>query len=334
VASSPFLAVDVDGLVREFGNARSRVRAVDGLDLEVHTGEIYGFLGPNGAGKTTLVRILTTLLRPTDGTARVAGHDVVREADAVRRSIGVALQEAAIDPLMTGRELLRMQGALHGLRGAEARERATGLLTRVGLTEAGDRRVGGYSGGMRRRLDLALALVHRPAVLFLDEPTTGLDPTSRAALWREVRSLNDEGTTVFLTTQYLEEAEELADRVGIIARGRLEAEGTPQALKEHVGEPTLHVDLEDAELAGAAREALAGVGELLAPDERLPGRVALRVRAGSRAIAPVVRVLDERGIAVGSVEVESPTLDDVFAAVTGSRLEGAAEATTDDVAVA
>jgi ABC-2 type transport system ATP-binding protein len=334
VASSPFLAVDVDGLVREFGSARSRVRAVDGLDLEVHTGEIYGFLGPNGAGKTTLVRILTTLLRPTDGTARVAGHDVVREADAVRRSIGVALQEAAIDPLMTGRELLRMQGALHGLRGAEARERATGLLARVGLTEAGDRRVGGYSGGMRRRLDLALALVHRPAVLFLDEPTTGLDPTSRAALWREVRSLNDEGTTVFLTTQYLEEAEELADRVGIIARGRLEAEGTPQALKEHVGEPTLHVDLEAPEMAGAARAALAGLGELLPPDAREPARVALRVRTGSRAIAPVVRVLDERGIAVGSVEVESPTLDDVFAAVTGSRLEGAAEATPDDVAVA
>ena len=157
----------------------------------------------------------------------MAGHDVVREADAVRRAIGVALQEAAIDPLMTGRELLRMQGALHGLRGATARERARQLLDRVGLTEAADRRVGGYSGGMRRRLDLALALVHRPQVLFLDEPTTGLDPTSRAALWREVRALNDEGTTVFLTTQYLEEAEQLADRVGIIAAGPLVAEGTP-----------------------------------------------------------------------------------------------------------
>jgi ABC-2 type transport system ATP-binding protein len=203
-------AVEVAALIRDFGTPRSPIRAVDNLDLTVHTGEIYGFLGPNGAGKTTLVRILTTLLRPTSGSALVAGHDVVREADAVRRSIGVALQEAAIDPLMTGRELLRMQGALHGLRGAPARERATSLLERVGLTDAGDRRVGGYSGGMRRRLDLALALVHRPVVLFLDEPTTGLDPTSRAALWREVRALNDEGTTVFLTTQYLEEAEQLA----------------------------------------------------------------------------------------------------------------------------
>jgi ABC-type Na+ transport system ATPase subunit NatA len=197
-------AVEVRELVREF---KGGIRAVDGLDLEVMPGEIYGFLGPNGAGKTTSVRILTTLLRPTAGSARVAGHDVVAHADAVRRSIGVALQEAAIDPLMTGRELLRMQGALHGLRGPAARARAGELLERVGLTQAADRRVGGYSGGMRRRLDLALALVHRPLVVFLDEPTTGLDPTSRGALWREVRSLNDDGTTVFLTTQYLEEAE-------------------------------------------------------------------------------------------------------------------------------
>ena len=208
-------------------SSRAGIRAVDGLDLAVAAGEIYGFLGPNGAGKTTSVRILTTLLRPTAGVARVAGHDVVGAADAVRREIGVALQEAAIDPLMTGRELLRMQGALHGLRGPAARARAAELLERVGLTQAGDRRVGGYSGGMRRRLDLALALVHRPRVLFLDEPTTGLDPTSRGALWREVRALNDDGTTVFLTTQYLEEAEQLADRVGIIAAGRLVAEGTP-----------------------------------------------------------------------------------------------------------
>src|SRR5215218_1268395 len=255
-------AVEVRDLVREF---KGGIRAVDGLDLEVGLGEIYGFLGPNGAGKTTCVRILTTLLRPTAGTARVAGHDVVSDADAVRRSIGVALQEAAIDPLMTGRELLRMQGALHGLRGPAARERAADLLERVGLTQAADRRVGGYSGGMRRRLDLALALVHRPQVLFLDEPTTGLDPTSRAALWREVRALNDEGTTVFLTTQYLEEAEQLADRVGIIASGRLVAEGTPSALKARVGQPTLHVELVDAEDAGRAHDALAPLGELEPP---------------------------------------------------------------------
>jgi ABC-2 type transport system ATP-binding protein len=314
-------AVEVDGLVREF---KGGIRAVDGLDLQVRDGEIYGFLGPNGAGKTTVVRILTTLLRPTAGRAFVGGHDVVSDGDAVRRAIGVALQEAAIDPLMTGRELLRMQGALHGLRGPEAQARASELLERVGLTEAADRRVGGYSGGMRRRLDLALALVHRPHVLFLDEPTTGLDPTSRMALWREVRALHDDGTTVFLTTQYLEEAEQLAGRVGIIARGSLVAEGAPESLKSRVGEPTVHVELADPESAGRAREALAGLGTLERPSPRAPARVALRTAAGKAAIAPVVRALDEHGVAVESVEVETPTLDDVFMAVTGSHLEGAA----------
>ena len=316
-------AVEVEQLVREF---KGGIRAVDGLDLEVHDGEIYGFLVPNGAGKTTVVRILTTLLRPTAGRARVAGHDVVSDGDAVRRSIGVALQEAAIDPLMTGRELLRMQGALHGLQGAEARERAVQLLDRVGLTDAGDRRVGGYSGGMRRRLDLALALVHRPHVLFLDEPTTGLDPTSRAALWREVRSLHDDGTTVFLTTQYLEEAEQLADRVGIINRGNLVAEGTPQSLKDRVGEPTVHVEMTDPDDAGRACEALSGLGTVERPTERRPTRIGVRTAAGHAAIAPVVRVLDEAGVKVEFVEVESPSLDDVFMAVTGSHLEGAATA--------
>jgi ABC-2 type transport system ATP-binding protein len=315
-------AVEVRGLVREF---KGGIRAVDGLDLEVRDGEIYGFLGPNGAGKTTVVRILTTLLRPTDGTARVAGHDVVKEGDAVRRAIGVALQEAAIDPLMTGRELLRMQGALHGLKTRAARERAGQLLARVGLTEAGDRRVGGYSGGMRRRLDLALALVHRPHVLFLDEPTTGLDPTSRAALWREVRALHEEGTTVFLTTQYLEEAEQLADRVGIIARGNLVAEGTPESLKARVGQPTVHVELADPGSALAAREALAGLGTLEPGNESAPCRVALRTPDGRAAIGPVIRALDEHGVTVEFVEVETPTLDDVFVAVTGAHLEGAGE---------
>jgi len=310
----------VRDLVRSF---RGGIRAVDGLDLVVAPGEVYGFLGPNGAGKTTTVRILTTLLRPTSGSASVAGHDVMTDADAVRRSIGVALQEAAIDPLMTGRELLRMQGALHGLRGTEAKRRAATLLERVGLVEAADRRVGGYSGGMRRRLDLGLALVHRPAVLFLDEPTTGLDPTSRAALWREVRALNDEGTTVFLTTQYLEEVEQLAHRVGIIARGTLVAEGTPAALKSRVGEPTLRIELADPNDRDGARRALAGLGT---PEPSAPGalaQVALRVAAGHGAIAPAVRALDAQGIEVASVELESPTLDDVFLAVTGSDLEGA-----------
>ena len=323
-AASDTPAVAVRDVVREYAAKPEPIRAVDGLDLEVTAGEIYGFLGPNGAGKTTLVRILTTLLRPTSGSAFVAGYDVVAEADAVRRSIGVALQEAAIDPLMTGRELLEMQGALHGLRRKEARARAVSLLERVGLTQAADRRVGGYSGGMRRRLDLALALVHRPEVLFLDEPTTGLDPTSRAALWGEVRSLNDEGTTVFLTTQYLEEAEQLADRVGIIARGRLVAENTPDALKARVGEPTLHVELADAASAPRAREALAGLGALEAPNEATPTRVAVRTPGGKADIAPAIRALDEHGVVIESVEVETPTLDDVFMAVTGSHLEGAA----------
>jgi ABC-2 type transport system ATP-binding protein len=311
----------VRGLVREF---KGGIRAVDGLDLEVQEGEIYGFLGPNGAGKTTVVRILTTLLRPTAGHASVAGHDVVHDGDAVRRAIGVALQEAAIDPLMTGRELLRMQGALHGLRAAEAKRRAAELLDRVGLTEAGDRRVGGYSGGMRRRLDLALALVHRPQVLFLDEPTTGLDPTSRVALWREVRALHAEGTTVFLTTQYLEEAEQLAGRVGIIARGSLVAEGTPESLKARVGQPTVHVEVADPESAERAREALADLGAVEPPNPAAPARVAVRTAAGKAAIAPIIRALDEHEVAVESVEVETPTLDDVFMAVTGSHLEGAA----------
>jgi ABC-2 type transport system ATP-binding protein len=321
-------AVHVEQLIREF---KGGIRAVDCLDLEVKPREIYAFLGPNGAGKTTTVRILTTLLRPTAGKAQVAGYDVVKQADAVRRTIGVALQEAAIDPLMTGRELLQMQSALHGLRRDVARQREGELLERVGLVEAADRRVGGYSGGMRRRLDLALALVHRPQVLFLDEPTTGLDVTSRTALWREVRALNDDGTTVFLTTQYLEEAEHLADRVGIIARGALVAEGTPDDLKQAVGEPIVHVELADPESAGPARDALSGLGSLDPQNPATPTRVALRTSAGKGAIAPVVRALDDHHVEVASVEVESPSLDDVFMAVTGTHLEG--DAVEDDAAL-
>src|SRR3954465_15884147 len=225
--------IEVEGLVRVF---KKGPRAVDGIDLEVAPGEIYGFLGPNGAGKSTTVLMLTTLLPPTAGTARVAGHDVVEEGPAVRRAIGAALQEAALDPFLTGREHMRLQAGLHGFRKSERDRRANELLERVGLSEAADRKVGGYSGGMKRRLDLGLALVHRPRILFLDEPTTGLDPQSRTALWEEFERLaKDEGTTVFLTTQYLEEADVLADRVGIIDRGHIVAEGTPQALKEEVG---------------------------------------------------------------------------------------------------
>ncbi|HEU4655987.1 MAG TPA: ATP-binding cassette domain-containing protein, partial [Capillimicrobium sp.] len=296
----------VEALARAY---RGGVRAVDGIDLRVEPGEIYGFLGPNGAGKSTTVLMLTTLLPPSGGTARVAGHDIRREGAAVRRAIGAALQEAALDPLLTGREHLRLQTALHGIPKADRARRAGELLERVGLLGAADRRVGGYSGGMKRRLDLALALVHRPRVLFLDEPTTGLDPTSRGALWREVRALNEDGTTVFLTTQYLEEAEQLAGRVGIIARGSLVAEGTPAELKRRVGEPTLHVDLSDPDDVPAAREALSRIGELTACDG--PARVAIRVAEGRAAIPPVIRALDELDIAVESLELESPTLDDV-----------------------
>ena len=230
-------AIEAEGLVRVF---KKGPRAVDGIDLVVAPGEIYGFLGPNGAGKSTTVLMLTTLLPPTAGTARVAGFDVVRQGPQVRASIGAALQEAALDPLLTGREHLRLQASLQALPRELRKPRADELLERVGLTEAADRKVNGYSGGMKRRLDLALALVHSPRILFLDEPTTGLDIQSRTALWEEVARLaRDEGVTVFLTTQYLEEADVLADRVGIIDHGHIVAEGTPDELKASVGRPTV-----------------------------------------------------------------------------------------------
>ena len=307
-------AIEVAGLERAFGE----VLAVQGIDLEVPEGGIYGFLGPNGAGKTTTVRMLTTLLLPTGGQASVAGHDIVAEARQVRASIGVALQEAALDPLMTGRELIRLQATLQGLPPAAGRKRADDLLERVGLTYAADRRVGTYSGGMQRRLDLAAALVHEPRVLFLDEPTTGLDPVSRKTIWEEVQALNDDGTTVFLTTQYLEEADRLADNVGIIDNGRLVAEGTPEALKSEVGHP--HVELLVGE--GAVPEAervCAELGKLLPPKDGK--RVLLEVEHGSADIPRVVRALDEAGIAVESLELVRPTLDDVFVDKTGYHLE-------------
>ncbi len=305
-------AIVVEGLERAFGD----VLAVQGVDLEVGEGKIYGFLGPNGAGKTTTVRMLTTLLLPTGGQARVAGHDVVKEARAVRASIGVALQEAALDPLMTGRELIRLQATLQGLPTEEGKRRADDLLERVDLAAAADRRVGTYSGGMQRRLDLAAALVHEPRVLFLDEPTTGLDPVSRKTIWEEVRELNDEGTTVFLTTQYLEEADQLADNVGIIDNGKIVAEGTPTALKAEVGNP--HIQLAIA--AGSAAEAeeiLARIGKVLPPRD---GKVLVEVERGAAEIPHVVRALDEAGIEVDALELVHPTLDDVFVEKTGYHL--------------
>jgi ABC-2 type transport system ATP-binding protein len=307
-------AIEAQGLERTFAG---EIRAVAGVDLEVAEGAIYAFLGPNGAGKTTTVRMLTTLLRPTAGSATVAGHDVVAEAAAVRRAIGVALQEAALDPLMTGRELIRLQATLHGLPRNEGRRRADALLRRVDLVDAADRQIGTYSGGMRRRLDLASALVHEPPVLFLDEPTTGLDPVSRRAIWQEVSNLNREGTTVFLTTQYLEEADQLAGRVGIIDSGRIVAEDTPARLKAQIGSPHLELTLTDG-MADRAEEIVARFGTPLPRRDQV---VLVELERGAAEIAPVVRALDDAGIAVESLDLVEPSLDDVFLAKTGHHLE-------------
>ena len=308
-------AIVVEGLERAF----DEVLAVRGVDLKVDEGEIYGFLGPNGAGKTTTVRMLTTLLLPTGGRATVAGYDVIREARSVRGSIGVALQEAALDPLMTGRELIRLQATLHGLIGGEAERRGDALIRRVGLERAADRRVGTYSGGKRRRLDLASALVHEPKVLFLDEPTTGLDPVSRKAIWEEVAALNREGTTVFLTTQYLEEADQLADRVGIISGGKIVGEGTPASLKAEVGKPHLEIGLAEGS-AELAEGICCDFGRILPEKD---GRLLVELEHGASDVAKVVRALDEGGILVESLELVEPTLDDVFVDKTGEHLEGA-----------
>jgi ABC-2 type transport system ATP-binding protein len=307
-----------EGLERRFGD----LVAVDGVDLLIEAGEVFGFLGPNGAGKSTTVRMLTTLLKPTAGTARVAGFDVVRQAGQVRRAIGVALQDAAIDPLMTGSELVHLQAVLHGIPAKVAEQRGADLLERVGLTAAAVRRVGTYSGGMRRRLDLALSLVHEPEVLFLDEPTTGLDPMSRMALWEEVRFLNRErGTTVLLTTQYLEEADQLAGRIAIIDHGRIVKKGVPRTLKEEVGSPTLIVEVEGD--PAAAAEVLHRFGDERPGD---PGSLAIGLTGGAQQLTTVVRALDDAGVAIRHMELNAPTLDDVFAEATGRRLEGAEEA--------
>jgi ABC-2 type transport system ATP-binding protein len=310
-------AIEAHGLVMQY---RKGPRAVDGIDLVVAPGEIYGFLGPNGAGKSTTVHMLTTLLPPTEGTARVAGYDVAQQGPQVRAVIGAALQEAALDPLLTGREHLRLQAALQALPRAERAPRADELLTRVGLTEAADRRVGGYSGGMKRRLDLAMALVHRPRVLFLDEPTTGLDVQSRTALWDEVERLaRRNAVTVFLTTQYLEEADALADRIGIIDGGHIVAEGTPATLKAEIGRPTVEVvpvDEADAERLAAVLERF---GERCAS----PHGVSVRLASGETGLAEIVRALDADDVKVEHLELHQPTLDDVFLAKTGRSLEGA-----------
>ena len=315
-------AIEVEGLSKKF---KKGPLAVDAIDLHVDAGEIYGFLGPNGAGKSTAVLMLTTLLPPTGGVARVGGFDISTEGARVREQIGAALQEVALDPHLTAREHMRLQTALQGVPRSERRTRGDELIERVGLSEAADRKTGGYSGGMRRRLDLALALVHGPRILFLDEPTTGLDPQSRSSLWEEVERLaDDEGMTVFLTTQYLEEADHLADRVGIIDHGKIVAEGTPAALKSEIGEPSVEAIPLDPADHGRLRELLCKLGE---PSDggNGDGAVVVRLAASTGGLTTVVRELDRAGIGLADLQLHTPTLDDVFLEKTGRKLEGAGD---------
>ena len=311
--------IHTQGLTRHFRVKDQVVEAVRGIDLDVAEGELVAFLGPNGAGKSTTVHMLTTLLPPTSGTARVAGYDVVSEGPQVRAAIGAALQEAALDPLLTGREHLRLQASLQALPRGERNQRADELIARVGLTHAADRKVRGYSGGMKRRLDLAMALVHSPSVLFLDEPTTGLDIQSRTALWDEVARLaREDEVTVFLTTQYLEEADVLADRVGIIDHGHIVAEGPTAELTALVGRPTVEAIPTDPDDAARLADMLARFGD---PCGSTKG-VAVRLETGEISLADVVRALDDAGIEVANLWLHQPTLDDVFLAKTGRSLEG------------
>jgi ABC-2 type transport system ATP-binding protein len=330
VAPEPADAViATHGLTRSF---KGGIDAVRGIDLRVGAGEVFGFLGPNGAGKTTTVRMLCTLLPPTAGGATVAGLDVVRDAADVRRRIGVALQEIGLDPAQSGRELLELQCGLYGITGKRARERTQELLELVGLTDAAERRTKTYSGGMKRRLDLASALVHKPDVLFLDEPTTGLDPASRRTIWDEVRRINAGGATVFLTTQYLEEADQLCHRVAIIDGGEIVAEGTPEQLKAELGHDVVSIALNGADQADteAALAGLPGLERVVTEQRAL----ALYVEDGAGSIVEIVRRLERAEIQVGAISVARPTLDDVFLKATGRRLEGAAAETDEATEVA
>ncbi len=295
------------------------VKAVDAIDLAVSHGEIYGFLGPNGAGKTTVLRMLTTLLLPTGGSASVAGHDIVKEPTAVRLRIGAALQEAALDEKQTGRELLALQARLYGLRGSVIKRRIDDLTGLVDIGDAMDRFISTYSGGMKRRLDLAAALIHDPQILFLDEPTTGLDPISRVKVWEEVRRVNSElGVTIFLTTQYLEEADHLALRVGIIDQGKIVAEGLPGDLKRSIGSDVIVARIE-GELADAAQscERVPGVANVELHDDE----ITVSVADGPKVVGPVAIALDQSGVSVQEITLRTPTLDDVFLHYTGARLE-------------
>ena len=310
---------DVAIETRELRKSFGAVRALHNVELDVATASVFGLLGPNGAGKTTAVRILTTLLRPDHGSARVAGFDVSRQADKLRENIGLAGQSAAVDENLTGHENLEMVGRLYHLGRRPARARAGELLEDFDLTEAGDRLVRTYSGGMRRRLDLAAALVARPPVLFLDEPTTGLDPRSRLELWAAIESLVSEGTTVLLTTQYLDEADHLAHRIAVMDQGSLIAEGTPDELKTRVGGERLEVRLEQSSDAETALQALAALAS--EPPRIDDGVISLPLKTRQGSIAQAVRELDRRSIAIDDVTVRRPTLDDVFLTLTGRAAE-------------
>ncbi|MDQ6605339.1 MAG: ATP-binding cassette domain-containing protein [Actinomycetota bacterium] len=305
-------AIEVEDLRKRFGD----VIALDGLDLVGAEGEVLALLGPNGAGKTTLVRALATLLAPDSGRALVLGRDVVADPFGVRRQIGLAGQFAAIDQILTGRENLEMVGRLYHLSRTEAARRASEVLERFSLVDAADRRTSTYSGGMRRRLDLAATLVGRPRVVFLDEPTTGLDPRSRGGLWEMVRELRGEGTTILLTTQYLEEADQLAQRIAVIDRGRIVAEGTAAELKEHVGRDRLIVRIADPERTEEARDALSALQSRRAAEVLGAAELALPV-TNAETSAAAVRSLDRIGIGIVGIEVLRPTLDDVFITLTG-----------------
>lgn len=314
-------AISARGLVRRFGDTL----AVAGVDLSVASGEIFGFLGPNGAGKSTTVRMLTTLLSPSEGSATVAGFDVEADTEQVRLRIGVALQESALDPKQTGREILDLQGRLYGLDAPVRASRIAELLELVDIGDAIDRMVATYSGGMKRRLDLAAALVHRPEILFLDEPTTGLDPVSRAMVWDEVRKLNrEDSTTIFLTTQYLEEADSLCDRVGIIAKGRIVAEGSPADLKRAIGADVIiaRVGTDDVSRALAALRSVPGLGHVEATGDS----IVVGVSNGGTAISPVAVALSGADVRVLELTMRTPTLDDVFLETTGARMRDGEEA--------
>jgi daunorubicin resistance ABC transporter ATP-binding subunit len=319
MSASPSTAILAEDVRRTFGD----VVALDGLDLEVQAGTVFGLLGPNGAGKTTLVRILSTLLRPTSGRASVLGHDVVDVPLAVRRRIGLAGQFAAVDAELTGRENVELVGRLYRLSGAEARKRAGEVLERFGLSDAADRRVATYSGGMRRRLDLGASLIGRPPVMLLDEPTTGLDPRTRQELWNTVDDLRREGTTVLLTTQYLEEADRLAQRIAVVDHGRIAAEGTAAELKAAVGTEMLVVRVADPQ---AARDAAATLADLAARDEPLVDLAAGEIRlavADPTASAEAIRRFDAKRLPIASIELVQPSLDDVFLILTGRPAETA-----------